>query len=98
MMKTMSYAAFAAMIALGAASAARASCYADYKAKRNDPLRLHYGVIELSEADCRKDVAGSVIARRIAADSWQLLAVLSLFGPEGLEQRREQAGPFFLKY
>ena len=26
-----------------------AACYADYKAKRDDPLRLHYGTIEIAE-------------------------------------------------
>jgi len=30
---------------------AQAACYADYKAKRDDPLRLHYGVAEIT-GDC----------------------------------------------
>ena len=30
-------------------AAAQAACYADYKAKQDAPLRLHYGVAEISE-------------------------------------------------
>ncbi len=81
-----------------AASSATAECYADFKAKRDNPLRLQYGVIELPDSACSKDAAAQQIASRIGADGWQLLTVLSLFGPEGLEQRKAQAGQFFLKY
>jgi hypothetical protein len=31
-------------------------------------------------------------------DGWQLLEVESVFGPEGLDDRRESAGDFFLRY
>jgi len=30
------------------AGTAQAECYADYKAKQDDPLRLHYGVAQIS--------------------------------------------------
>ncbi|HGG65793.1 MAG TPA: hypothetical protein ENK34_14610, partial [Rhodobacteraceae bacterium] len=38
--------ALAAMLGT-TAFAADAACYADYKAKRDNPLKLHYGVVEL---------------------------------------------------
>ena len=41
----------AALVALTGLPAA-AECYADYKAKRDDPLKLHYGVIALPDAIC----------------------------------------------
>ena len=81
-----------------AASPAAAECYADYKAKRDDPLRLHYGVIQVPDRACDPGAAAPVIARRIAADGWQLLNVLGVFGPEGLAERRDSAGSFFLRY
>ena len=82
-----------------AAAAANAACYADYKAKRDRPLRLHYGVIELRDAACRnRALAERAITRRISADGWTLLTVLSTFGPEGLEARRANAGEFYLRY
>lgn len=84
-----------------AAMPASAECYADYKAKRDDPLRLHYGVIALPDPACvNTDAAGAEIARRIAVDGWKLLKVVSIFDAPGLndETRRESAGDYFLRY
>ena len=87
--------ALATMIALPA----QAACYADYKAKRDKPLRLHYGVIALDDAACQdKDAAGSAIAKKISTDGWKLLNVLSLFGEDGLSERESSAGEFYLRY
>ena len=81
------------------ASPAAASCYADYKAKQDGPLRLHYGVIELPDADCAAPGrARADVAARIAVDGWQLLNVLGTFGPEGLAARRGSAGDYYLRY
>jgi hypothetical protein len=44
------------------------------------------------------DAAAAVLAPRLAAAGWTLLAVLSLFGPEGLEERKASAGDHFLRY
>lgn len=82
-----------------AAQAASADCYADYKAKRDNPLKLQYGVIQLPGGACQnRDRAAKVIARRIGGDGWQLLEVMSIFGPEGLDKRKSRAGAFFLRY
>ena len=78
---------------------AQAGCYADYKAKRDNPLNLHYGVIELPDTACgSKQAASGQIAVRIGADGWKLIKVMSIFGPDGLNQRRDSAGSFFLRY
>lgn len=90
----------AALTALTALPAA-AECYADYKAKRDDPLKLHYGVIALAENLCtRPRAAEAEIAGRIAVDGWTLLTVVSIFDETGLadEERRANAGAFFLRY
>lgn len=86
----------AALLALSTPAEA-AECYADYKAKQDNPLRLHYGVIQLSGA-CQKEAARSEIQARIASGGWQLLNVLSVFGPEGLQQRRANAGSYYLRF
>ena len=79
-------------------SAAHAdSCYADYKAKKDNPLRLHYGVVELYQG-CSKKSAKPEIAARISGDGWKLLNVLSVFGPEGLAGKESSAGKFYLRY
>jgi hypothetical protein len=80
----------------GLALPAQAECYADYKAKQDDPLRLHYGVAQVSA--CDRGGAEAELATRLASDGWTLLNVLSTFGPEGLEERKDSAGAYFLRY
>ena len=86
----------AALLALSSPAQA-AECYADYKAKQDNPLRLHYGVIQLSGA-CKMQAARAEIQARIAPSGWQLLNVLSVFGPEGLQQRKANAGSYYLRF
>ncbi|MFD2857057.1 hypothetical protein [Seohaeicola zhoushanensis] len=74
-----------------------ADCYADYKAKQGNPMRLHYGVMQLQGA-CQKSAAQAEVSARLAAQGWTLLNVVSVFGPEGLDQRRANAGEFFLRF
>ncbi|MFC2969817.1 hypothetical protein [Acidimangrovimonas pyrenivorans] len=89
----------ALLLALALAAPASANCYADYKAKKNNPLRLSYGVIELADPACRsKQAAAKAISRRISKGGWTLLNVLSIFGPEGLAQRKASAGANYLRY
>ncbi len=85
-------------LALLAANPATAACYADYKAKRDSPLQLHYGVIELPDRACSRDGAAGEVQSRIGRDGWQLLTVVSVFDDGGLDARRESAGGFFLRY
>jgi hypothetical protein len=78
---------------------ARAECYVDYKAKRDDPYGLAYGVSQVSDAVCGKPKqAKAELAPRLAADGWTLLKIVSSFGPEGLSERKTSAGEFFLRY
>ena len=88
-----------AALTIGLTSPAAAACFADYKAKRDDPLRLHYGVIELPDVACSsKSAASSEIKTRLAKAGWQVLNVLSIFEQNGLESRKESAGDFYLRY
>lgn len=79
------------------AGAASAACYVDYKAKQDDPLRLQYGVYQVS-GPCDPSSAAEELRPRLRADGWQLLEIVSVFDESGLEQRREDAGRFFLRY
>lgn len=101
MKKLLTSLALAATITGLASTAASAGCYADYKAKRDNPLKLHYGVIELPDRACGSPAAaGQEIAARIGRDGWVLLSVVSIFGPQGLndQKRVESAGAYFLRY
>lgn len=74
-----------------------ANCYADYKAKQDNPLRLHYGVAQIRGA-CNRANARAELSRRLGAQGWTLLNVVSVFGDEGLQKRKKSAGSNFLRF
>lgn len=85
-----------AMTALFLPSAAQAACYADYKAKRDQPYELHYGVMQISA--CDKGAATQEARQRLAKAGWVLLNVVSVFDDSGLDSRKANAGPYFLRF
>lgn len=85
-------------MALLSAAPASAACYADYKAKQDNPLKLHYGVVKLKKAECEKASAKPAIESRISKDGWKLLTVISLFDDSALGSKKESAGAYFLRY
>ena len=91
---------FLALLALASitATSAGAECFADYKAKQDDPLRLHYGVAQISDGNCNTSGAAGELAPRLADAGWTLLNIVSTFGPEGLDERKASAGENFLRY
>ncbi|APX13939.1 hypothetical protein [Tateyamaria omphalii] len=93
----MKHLAISLALTLALASAAHAQCYADYKAKQDNPLRLHYGVAQISGA-CAPGNATGQLRSRLAAQGWTLLQVQSVFGPEGLDQRKASAGQYYLRF
>lgn len=82
---------------LASATLAQAACYADYKAKKDNPLQLHYGVVQV-QGNCTPANAAAYLSERLAADGWQLLEVMGTFDESGLDQRRADAGQFYLRY
>lgn len=80
-----------------AAPAYAADCYADYKAKQDNPLRLHYGVAQIN-GSCSAKAAKSELASRLAAQGWTLLSVVSTFSADGLAKRKQSAGPYYLRF
>lgn len=96
-MKNMRAITLAACFTALTAPAFAEQCFADYKAKKDDPLRLHYGVAELYEG-CSRASAQTEIKARIARDGWKLLNVLSVFGPSDLAGKEDSAGQFYLRY
>lgn len=87
------------ILAILAPLPASAECYGDYKARKDSPLQLHYGVIALPDDACQDFVlAGDITRDRIRVGGWTLLRLLSVFGPEGLEQRMESAAEYYLRF
>jgi len=93
----MKHFSFSLLLLLMGATTAQAACYADYKAKQDNPLRLHYGVAEV-RGECVISSAESQLRDRLAGDGWQLLNVLGVFDDAGLDERKDSAGEFFLRY
>ncbi|MGR3491705.1 MAG: hypothetical protein ACU0DW_06565 [Shimia sp.] len=85
-----------AALVLGAGTA-QAACFADYKAKRDNPLQLHYGVAEIA-GPCTAANAEAQLPARLATDGWELLSIVSLFDEADLQEKRENAADFFLRY
>ena len=85
-------------LSLVTAAPGHAACYADYKAKQENPLRLHYRVVKISDAACSNGRAASIVKQRLAARGWSLLKVLSTFDDSGLASRKAKAGGNFLKF
>ncbi len=95
MVRLMMWVALLALLALPA----RAECYLDYKAKQDDPLRLHYGVAQVSDPVCNDaKAARSELDPRLSAEGWTLIKIVGFFGPEGLDERKASAGDYFLRY
>lgn len=94
------YIPYVALVFLFASvSAVQAGCYADYKAKKDNPLQLHYGVIQLPQSVCNgQSNAAAIIAPRLAKNGWTLLNVLSVFNDQGLAGRKASAGRYFLSF
>lgn len=86
----------AALLSLALASQAGAACFVEYKAKRDNPLRLHYGIVQLDDRSCRNP--GPAVARRIAAGGWQLLTVMGVLNRNEAERRQRDAGAYYLRY
>lgn len=87
-----------AALALALAGPAAAQCFADYKAKQDNPLRLQYGIVELPPDTCDdRAAAARHVEAVLARHGWTLLQIESTFGPEGFEQRRARAGEIHLR-
>lgn len=93
-MKTLLYSITALVMLTGAAQAA---CYADYKAKQDNPLRLHYGVATV-QGDCSVSNAASQLSGRLSSGGWELLNVLSVFDDTQLDDKKDSAGDYFLRF
>ena len=96
MKHTMPLIAAILMVSL-ALPAQAAGCYADYKAKQDNPLRLHYGVAQV-DGECSPSNAANQLRPRLSTQGWTLLNVLSVFDDQGLGERKDSAGNFYLRY
>lgn len=67
-----------ALVLAFSAQAASAACVAEYKAKRDNPLRLDYGTVTVSGSNCTAAAVRSEVAAQLASRGWTLLSILSV--------------------
>lgn len=84
------------VLTLALPATAQAACYADYKAKRDQPYALHYGVMQVSACDTA--TATQEARQRLAQAGWVLLNVVSVFDDSGLADRKANAGSYYLRF
>lgn len=82
---------------MGLAGSAGAGCYADYKAKQDDPLRLAYGVAQIN-GPCTVADARAELTARLESAGWTLLTVIGTFDETGLAERQDSAADHYLSY
>ena len=85
------------LAALCISTGAHAACYIDYKAKKlGDGLRLHYGVMQLSDAECSSPKRS--VNARLSSNGWTLLRMIGTVAPTDLSNKKADAGEFYLRY
>ncbi|MBU2961905.1 hypothetical protein KO516_14030 [Citreicella sp. C3M06] len=94
----MKHALLIALLVIGMPAAAQADCFAQYKAKQDSPLRLHFGIARLSGACPDRPTAESQLRARLAQGGWQLLNIVSLSPDEPGAKQKANAGEFYLRY
>ena len=77
---------------------ANAACYASYKAKRDDPLKLHYGVMQLPDQQCTMKTAAKAAGLRLLPHGWILLNLLTVSLKTPTPTEKENAGENLFRY
>ncbi|WP_323769541.1 hypothetical protein [Antarctobacter sp.] len=70
------FAAALLLVTLALPSAAAADCYVHYKAKRNKPYGLHYGIVHVS-GSCPSSPQRTVQSR-ISSGGWSILNIVKV--------------------
>ncbi len=68
----------AAIAAFALASPASAACFVQYKAKKDNPLRLDFGEMQVGVSDCSRQGVADSVAAALAARGWTLLTIVSV--------------------
>lgn len=72
-------------------------CLFAYKAKRDKPLQLHFGVMQIN-GRCDPTSASEEVSERLRTNGWNLLVLLERVEPGSEKKYRETAGEYFLRY
>ena len=77
---------------------AQAACYAEYRASRQNPVQLAYGVAEIRGGACTAQSAAQYLQSRLAQSGWTLQNVLSTVSNNSAPANSGYTGGHYLSY
>jgi hypothetical protein len=72
-------------------------CFVLYKAKKDNPLKLHLGLIQIS-GQCSEHDVEYITSRRLNLTDWKLLKIVKSSSNIDAEKMERDLGDYFLKY
>lgn len=72
-------------------------CFVLYKAKKDNPLKLHLGLIQINGQCSDHDVEG-ITSKRLSSTGWKLLQIVTSSGNIDTKKMESDLGDYFLKY
>jgi hypothetical protein len=79
-------------------SAAHAEdCFVLYKAKKDNPLKLHLGLMKIDRT-CSDDTIEAISRLRLQPAGWSLLQIVNVSKDIEVEKIKRDLGEYFLKY
>ena len=90
---------YSLLLILMAGTVSAQTCFVHYKAKQDDPLKLHYGVMNVTSDDCSAltDITATTAAR-LSPAGWTLLNVVKADTMTPSAEEISNAGDFYLRF
>ena len=73
------------------------NCFVLYKAKKDNPLKLHLGLMKIDRT-CSDDAIEVILRRRLLPAGWSLLQIVNVSQDIAVEKIKRDLGEYFLKY
>ena len=72
-------------------------CFVLYKAKKDNPLKLHLGLMQVNKP-CSGKSLEIVVSNRLNPSGWLLLKIVNTIESVETEKMKSELGDYFLKY
>jgi hypothetical protein len=86
----------AAMVML--AVPAHAACFAEYRASRQNPVQLAYGVAQIPGGNCSAQAAAQYLQSRLSRSGWTLQNIVSTVSRNSAPANSGYTGGHYLSY
>jgi hypothetical protein len=72
-------------------------CFVLYKAKKDNPLKLHLGLMQVKNACLGRNLE-SIVSNRLNSSGWLLLKIVNITENIETEKMKSDLGDYFFKY